>query len=151
MTDQNLNSTFLRFYTDWVSAISRKDWDWFERHVADDFTGTARPWPGFGLTKGQFIELDKQIEEIDGEWQRVEAVKVGEHVHTVAVLLMKEERFRQDSVITDPSFSSEHFQTLISGNEVRGKVICYTGIWRHDGTVWQVMDHRMIFEVASWD
>ncbi len=150
MTD-NLSPVFLDLYTQWVGSISRKDWDWFETHVAEDFVGCARPWAGFGMNKSQFIELDKQIEEIDGDWQRVEAVKVGEHVHTVAVLRMKEERFRQDARITDPSFSSPHFKTLISGNEVRGKVICYTGVWRHDGSVWQIVDHRMLFEVSSWD
>jgi hypothetical protein len=44
-----------------------KKYEWFERHFAADFHGTAQPWPGLSVNKAQMIDLEKAIETMDVE------------------------------------------------------------------------------------
>lgn len=135
---------FRKLYEEWVAAIAGKDYAWFERHLAPNFSATAHVWPNLRLDKEQFIELDKQIVEIEAEWQTVDILPVGDLVVTVATLRMYREVFRTDTAVAGPGDGQDDLASLTSGSVVTGKLCTYTGAWKWQSGVWQILDHRMI-------
>ena len=75
MADE-LSTQFKSLYDDWGKAIAGRDWDWLERHFAEDFLGTAQPWPTLSVNRQQMLELDRKIENMDVRWLSVTAQRV---------------------------------------------------------------------------
>jgi hypothetical protein len=137
--NQSLSVQFKSLYDQWGSAISNKDWNWFERHFADDFLGTAKPWPGLSVDKQKMIELDKAIETMDVEWLQVTAQLFGDSVLTAGVVRYTKEAFKAGATIADGMPTGDQLSSLVNG-----KNVLYIGGWRFNGSVWQVFDHHMV-------
>jgi hypothetical protein len=141
-----LSVEFKSLYDQWGAAISGKQWEWFERHFAPDFLGTAKPWPGLFVDKAQMIELDKAIETMDVEWLQVKAHRFGDTVLTTGVVRYTKEAFRPGATIAAGMPTGDQLSSLVNG-----KSVLYIGGWRHDGRNWQVFDHHMVGLVEGFD
>ncbi|MFC3052855.1 hypothetical protein [Kordiimonas pumila] len=140
MTMDALSQQFKVLYDQWGAAIANKQYDWFERHFADDFSGTAQPWPTLFVDKAKMIELDKAIEKMDTEWQKVTAQQVSANtVVTIGIVKYNEEEFSDNSAIAEGMPSGSDLAEL-----THGKSVAYLNGWRHNGEVWQIFDHHMI-------
>ncbi|HVO47798.1 MAG TPA: hypothetical protein VMT29_15860 [Steroidobacteraceae bacterium] len=134
-----LSEEFKSLYDEWGDAIARKRWDWFDRHFAEDFHGTAQPWRGLSVDKAQMIELDKAIETMEVEWLQVEARRFGDTVLATGVVRYQKEQFRPGATIAEGMPTGDQLSALVNG-----KSVLYIGAWRHNGKCWQVYDHHMI-------
>jgi hypothetical protein len=134
-----LSAEFKSLYDQWGEAISKKKWDWFERHFAADFHGTAQPWRGLSVNKAQMIDLDKAIETMDVEWLQVRAYQFGDTVLATGVVRYTKEEFKPGATIADGMPTGDQLSALVNG-----KSVLYIGAWRHNGGNWQVYDHHMV-------
>lgn len=140
MSDDTLSQQFKELYDEWGDAIANKRYDWFERHFADDFSGTAQPWPTLFVDKAKMIELDKAIEKMDVEWQKVTAQQMSaDTVITIGIVKYHDEKFGENSSIADGMPSGDDLAKL-----THGKSVAYLNGWRNSGDVWQIFDHHMI-------
>jgi hypothetical protein len=151
MSEENLSSVFKDLYDQWGDAIANKKWAWFERHFAEDFLGTAKPWPGLFVSKQQMIELDKAIETMDVEWLTVQAQRFGDTVLVSGVVRYAKEEFAPGATIAEGMPTGDQLSALVNG-----KSVLYIGGWRHNGRDWQVFDHHMVgivegLEIARHD
>ena len=94
MVDEALSRQFWELYEQWGAAIANKDHDWLEDFFADDFLGTAQPWPTLNVDKQQMIALDKDIEKMDTNWVHVVAHKLGDTVVTLGLVKYNNEEFK---------------------------------------------------------
>src|SRR5690349_16501702 len=75
----------------WIAAISHHQFDWLERHLAEDFMFTAHPIPGLRLHKREFIEADKKIKSAEVKFVSIRAEAAGEILLSRTVADVKEE------------------------------------------------------------
>jgi hypothetical protein len=139
MSVDELSKQFKSLYDQWGSAISNKDWDWIERHFAEDFLGTAQPWPTLSVNKRQMMELDKQIETMDVRWLEVTARRFGDTVLASGVVQYKKEAFKAGATVGEGMPTGSQLSSLVNG-----KSVLYIGAWRRNGSDWQIYDHHMI-------
>ena len=139
MSADALSAEFKSLYDQWGAAISNKKWDWFERHFAADFHGTAHPWRGLSVDKAQMIELDRAIETMDVEWLQVRAIRFGDTVLVTGVVRYTKEAFRPGATIAEGMPTGDQLSALVNG-----KSVLYIGGWRRNGDHWQVYDHHMV-------
>ena len=139
MADDTLSAEFLALYTQWGDAIANKQHDWLEDFFAEDFLGTAQPWPTLRVDKRQMIDLDKAIEAMETKWVKVEAQRIGEEVLTIGHVRYLREEFREGASIG---------KNMPSGSEIaaftKGKVAVYLNAWRNNGARWQCYDHHLV-------
>lgn len=145
MTNDHLSAEFKALYDGWEQAIRAKNWGWFELYFADDWLGTARPWPALALNRDQLIEVDKQIESLDAQWIAVTAHRLGDTVVTVAVARIGNEEFKPGGELAPGVATTKEFNDYCAGN-----TIAYAGAWRHDGRNWRMYDHRLIGIVSGY-
>ncbi len=145
LVDEELSVEFKALYDQWEQAIQAKNWGWFERHFAEDWLGTARPWPALTLDRDQLIEIDKQIESMEAAWLAVTAHRLGDSVVTVAVARIGYEEFRPGHLAPGVATTKE-FNDYCAGN-----TIAYSGAWRRDGADWRMYDHRLIGVIEGFD
>lgn len=143
--DENLSNEFKKLYDQWEQAIQDKDWAWFERYFAEDWLGTARPWPQLLLNRDQLIEVDKQIESMDAQWMKVTAHRLGDTVVTVAVAHIGSEDFTPGGDLAPGVATTREFNDYCAGND-----IAYAGAWRHNGANWEMYDHRLIGTIQGF-
>ena len=134
-----LSQQFKALYDEWGAAIANHDGDWIERHLADDFHGTAQPWPTLSVNKKKMIELDAAIETMEVEWVYVSAKKLGDVVLTTGVVHYTKEVFKADAVIAEGMPSGQELSALVNG-----RMALYVNGWRHNGSHWQIFDHHMV-------
>lgn len=146
MIDENLSQQFKALYTEWGDAIANKRHDWLEDFFADDFHGTAQPWPTLAVNKQQMIDLDKAIEAMDTEWLKVTAFRYGDNVVTHGLVRYHNEQFKEGSTIAEGMPSGSEIAGLTAG-----RVAVYVNGWRHNGERWQVYDHHLVTVVDSED
>ncbi len=139
MVDQALSEQFLKIYTEWGDAIANKRHDWLETFFAEDFLGTAQPWPTLRVDKRQMIDLDKAIEAMETKWVKVEAQRIGGEVLTIGHVRYMREDFRDGASIGDGMPSGSQIAEL-----TKGKIAVYLNAWRHNGTRWQCYDHHLV-------
>lgn len=127
---------------DWISAIQKREFDWFERNLADDFSFTTTMLSNVALNKAEFIENDKNILETEIEFLQVTATEVNDIVlsHTIATIV--KEVF--DPAIQTPAGlpSAEEL-----GEYMTGKTFAYASAWRRNGAILQCFDHHLIGQV----
>jgi len=134
-----LSSEFKALHDQWGKAIANKDWAWLERHFAEDFLGTAQPWPGLSVNRAQMLELDRKIETMDVEWLRVDAQRYGNTVLVSGVVRYANEVFEEGTTIAEGMPTGGQLSALVNG-----KMVLYIGAWRHNGQNWQIYDHHMV-------
>jgi hypothetical protein len=139
MSTDPLSVQFRALYDAWGDAIANKKWDWFEMHFAEDFHGTAQPWPTLAVNKRQMIDLDKSIETMDVNWLDVRARQFGNVVLVTGVVQYTKEAFREGATIGEGMPTGNQLSSLVNG-----KSVLYIGGWRRNGMDWQVFDHHMI-------
>jgi hypothetical protein len=145
-TDQDLSQEFRALYDAWGRAIVEHDHDWFEHHFADNFLGTAQPWPTLVVNKDQMLELERNNVKMDVEWLEVTAERFGDVVLAQGVVEYREEEFVAGSSIGEGMPSGEDLAGLVNG-----KRVLYIGGWRHNGETWQVFDHHMVGVVEGYE
>ncbi len=128
----------------WGAAIAHHDYDWFDRHFADDFHGTAQPWPTLAVDKAKMIELDKAITTMEVEWLDLKARRFGDVVLTSGLVRYIKEEFRPGSEIGEGMPTGDQMSSLVNG-----KMALYINGWRHNGTVWQIFDHHLVSVVSE--
>ena len=146
MADDALSQQFKALCTEWGDAIANKRHDWLEEFFADDFHGTAQPWPTLMVDKKMMIELDKSIEAMDTEWVRVDAHQMGDKVVTLGLVRYHNEQFQEGSTIADGMPTGDQISSLTAG-----KVAVYVNGWKHNGERWQVFDHHLITVIDDID
>jgi hypothetical protein len=139
MAGDDLSSEFKLLHDAWGDAIANKQYDWFERHFADDFLGTAQPWPTLTVDKQKMIDLDKNIETMEVSWIEVNAHRYGETVLVRGVVKYDKEEFKAGATIGEGMPTGDQLSSLVNGRQV-----LYVGAWRHNGTNWQIFDHHMV-------
>jgi hypothetical protein len=145
MSTDPLSVQFKAVYDAWGEAISNKKWDWFETHFAEDFRGTAQPWPTLAVNKRQMIDLDKAIETMDVNWLEVSARQFGNVVLVTGVVQYTKEAFREGATIGEGMPTGNQLSSLVNG-----KSVLYIGGWRRHGNDWQIFDHHMIGVVEDF-
>ncbi len=146
MGDEALSRQFWELYEQWGAAIANKDHDWLEGFFADDFLGTAQPWPTLNVDKQKMIDLDKDIEKMDTNWVHVVAHKLGDTVVTLGLVKYNNEEFKPGSTVAEGMPTGDEISSL-----TKGKVVAYINGWRHNGERWQVFDHHMVGIVDNWE
>jgi hypothetical protein len=145
MADE-LCKEFKDLYDQWGHAISTRNWDWIEHHFAQDFFGTAHPWPTLRVNRQQMIDLDKKIETMDVRWLKVTAQRFGDTVLASGVVRYAKEAFAAGATIAEGMPTGNELSSLVNG-----KSVLYIGAWRHNGTNWQIYDHHMIGIVNGFE
>ena len=123
-------------YNQWAAALRAHSYDWFERHLSEDYMFSAHPFPDMRLDKATFIEVDKKIGAADIRFVSVEADLVDEIIISRVIADVKEE-FKADLGAGLPS--AAEVNRLFSGER-----FAYVSAWRKTGNVWQCFDHHMI-------
>jgi hypothetical protein len=120
----------------WIAALSNHQYEWLERHLAEDFMFTAHPFPALKLHKREFIEADKKIESAEVKFISVRAEPAGEIIISRTVADVKEE-FNADLGPGMPTASE--ITRMVSGQR-----LAYCSGWRHNGQIWQCFDHHLV-------
>jgi hypothetical protein len=145
MADE-LSRQFKALYDDWGKAIAGRDWDWLERHFAEDFLGTAQPWPTLSVNRQQMLDLDRKIENMDVRWLTVTAHRFGDTVLASGVVQYHNEAFTPGATIGEGMPTGDQLSSFVNG-----KSVLYIGAWRQNGSLWQIYDHHMIGVVNGLD
>ena len=106
---------------------------------ADDFLGTAQPWPTLNVNRQQMLDLDKAVVAMDTEWIRVCAHQFGDTVITVGYVRYNREDFQGEAPIGEGMPAGADI-----AKQTKGKVAAYLNGWRFNGERWQVFDHHLI-------
>lgn len=146
MSGDALSKEFKALCDAWGVAIATHDYAWFDRHFADDFHGTAQPWPTLSVDKQKMIELDKAIETMEVEWLHVTARKFGDVVMTSGLVRYIKEVFKPGFKIGDDMPTGDELSSLVNG-----RMALYVNGWRHNGDVWQIFDHHMVSAIDRID
>lgn len=137
MTQDEINRLITKLYRGWIESIQHRQFDWFERHLAEDYTCTAHPFGNFFLRKREFIEADKKVQAIKVEFVEVVARRVGSVILSNLVIKVNEEKHAADLGEGLPT-AAELSAT------VTGRTIAYASAWRGNGDLWQCFDHHMV-------
>ena len=141
MTDEQATKTVSALYLRWAEALTKHDAEWFERHIASDFSLSAHPFPQLRFDKRKFIEVDMQIENTRIIFLDIRGHAVGDILVSQAIAEVTED-FRAD--LGEGMPTAAEVTKLLSG-----QVLAYTSAWRRVGDVWQCFDHHMIGPVKS--
>lgn len=135
----DLSAEFQTLHDAWGDAIANKRYDWFDRHFAADFLGTAQPWPTLIVDKQKMIELDKNIQTMEVSWVDLHAHRYGDTVLVRGVVQYDKEEFKPGATIGEGMPTGEQLSGLVNGRQA-----LYVCAWRHNGSEWQLFDHHMV-------
>jgi len=141
MTDAQARTIASDLYHQWAAALTNHDADWFERHIASDFSLTAHPFAQIRFDKRKFIEVDMQTENTSITFLDIRAHAAGGILLSQAIARVKED-FKSD--LGEGMPSAAEVTNLLSG-----QVLAYSSAWRKNGRVWQCFDHHMIGPVGE--
>jgi hypothetical protein len=137
MTESDVTVRILSLYEEWIRAIQTRRFDWFERHLADDYTCTAHPFMNFYLRKREFIEADMKVDYVAMHVVDVRAHRVGGIVLSNLVAKVEEERHAVD--LGDGLPTAAEISALVTG-----RTVAYSSAWRTEGSIWQCFDHHLV-------
>jgi len=132
------SDVFRTLYGEWIAALQQRNYQWFEDHVAEDFSCSAHHFPGLAMNKAQFLEGEKKIETLRAETLRVHAQTVGNITVTTWIARIDEELL--SSSLQVPGFPSP--QEL--ADLVRGKTMVYLDSWRYEDGMWRFFHHHVV-------
>ena len=141
-SDEKLEAVFRTLYGEWIAALQQRRYEWFEEHIAQDFSASTHPYPGVTLNKSQFIEGEKKIESVKGRTLEVHVHSIEGITVTVWFAFLEEEKLSESESfkIFGPQFpSAEALNDL-----VRNKTMAYADSWRNENGVWRCFNHHMI-------
>jgi hypothetical protein len=139
MNDKDLAVQFKRLYEDWDNAGAEGRYDWMVRNLADDFLGTAQPWPTLALTKQKLLEASKAVTKMEVSWGEVTARQFGDMVLTTGVRMYEKEEFGEGATFGNNMPTGNQLAELVNG-----KNVLYIGAWRKNGDIWQIFDHHLV-------
>jgi hypothetical protein len=139
-TDREMSAPIEDLFRGWIRALQQREFTWFERHLADDYTCTAHPFANFFLNKQTFIEADQKISAIDAEILTVLTHRVGSTILSTLVLKVNHEAHTADLGNGLPTAAE-------ISRAVKGKTLAYASAWRFSGSCWQCYDHHLIGSV----
>jgi hypothetical protein len=139
MSADALSQQFKALLEEWLEAVTHKRFDWIAQHIADDFLGTAQPWPTLSVNKQKMLEAGKTVKKMDVHWIEVTARRFGEMVLTTGVRQYEKEEFTEAATFGDGQPTPNDL-----GRLVNGKRVLYIDAWRQKGDVWQLLDHHMV-------
>jgi hypothetical protein len=146
MADQELSREFQAIYDAWGQALVDHDLQWFEERFADNFLGTAQPWPTLVVNREQMLELQRNNVKMDAKVLGVTAERYGDVVLAKGVVEYREEEFKPGATIGEGMPTGEDLAGLVNGNRV-----LYIGAWRRNGETWQIFDHHMVGIVEGFE
>jgi hypothetical protein len=146
MSDENLSRQFKALYEDWDNAGNEGRYDWMLRYLADDFLGTAQPWPTLALTKPKLLEASKAVATMEVSWGEVTAERFGDMVLTTGVRVYEREEFNEGATFGGGMPTGNQLAELVNG-----KNVLYTGAWRRTNGVWQLFDHHLVGIIEKGD
>jgi hypothetical protein len=128
----------------WIVALAKRDFDYLEKYLADDFVFTAMPrkmsdgtLTGGMKDKKAFIEQDRHIYNADIRFLGLTARRLGDLVITQVFAHVHEE-FRGD---LGPDMPAAAEMNKILAN---GLTMGYASGWRERGGVWQCTSHHIL-------
>ena len=131
----------------WIDAISRRDFDYLERHLAEEFAFTSVPMrvPSGAVirinkNKREFIEQDRHVYNSRIELLRLTALRLGDLVITVVLARISEE-FRGD---LGPQLPSAAEMSAFAKDRTLG----YASGWREIDGRWQCTSHHVLGDVT---
>ena len=139
MSDDPLVDEFKTLHAEWRDAIADKKFDWFERHFAEDFLGTAQPWPKLSVDKEGMIRLSSKIDRMDAHWVDLDVSRYGDTALIRGIVHYEKEEFRPGAEIGEGMPTGHDLSSYVNG-----KRVLYIGGWRHNGRDWQLFDHHMV-------
>ena len=137
IVDNEIHTQIEDLYRNWIRALQRREFEWFDQYLADDYTCTAHPFANFFLDKDAFIEADKKVGVIDVEFVTVLAHRIGNHVLSNLVMKVIDEAHTADLGAGLPTAA-----TMTAA--IKGKTVAYASAWRYSGSFWQCYDHHLI-------
>lgn len=140
LTSSEATALISDYYDQWITAIRDHNYDWLERHLAEDFLFTAHPFPKLKIGKRQFINVDKEIDNAEINFIVIRAEAAGDIIVSRAVADVKED-FKADLGPGMPTASE------VTGT-ISGQRVAYCSGWRNNGKIWQCFDHHLIGVVS---
>jgi len=138
---QSVTDRITQLYGEWIGALQRKDYSWFERHMAEDLSISTHPVPGLAVSKAQFIEGEKMIETLKAQTLAVHTHAVNGIVVSLWVVKIEEEKVNERiREVYGPKFPPPDVFAALT----RNKTMAYVDAWRKNGDIWQCFDHHMI-------
>jgi hypothetical protein len=135
--DSDLTLTISGLYQGWLKALAARHYDWFERHLAEDYTMTAHPLGNIFLRKQEFIEVDKLVTQAEMNIVDLFVHRIGNIVVSNISVQVVKETFSSDPGSNFPT--AEKLGELFSG-----KTIAYSSAWRNENGIWKCFDHHMV-------
>lgn len=121
-----------------VDSINARRFEWFDRHLADDFTATAHPFPNFGKGRTEFVEEGRKLSQlgfVDVEAGGIEVGSVILSYFTGVVAAMQ--HIEEDLGPGRPSAREIEAATM-------GRRLVYHSAWRPEQGVWKLFDHHLV-------
>jgi hypothetical protein len=138
ITDKDdLKTTITELYADWLKALEDRKFEWFDVHLAEDYTLTAHPFENLFLRKKEFIEVDKRVSQAKVHIEEVFAHRAGSNVVSHLIARIEKEVFASDPGHNLPS-------AVELGKLFTGKSVVYASAWRQTSGVWKCFDHHVI-------
>jgi len=137
MTEAETTRLVSELYHAWIGSLQRREFAWFEDHLAADFVCTAQPFRNFLLGKEEFIEADKKVALIEVLFVEVTARRLGNIIVSSLLLKVQEERHASD--LGEGLPTAGEISSVLAG-----KTIAYVSGWRHAAGRWQCFDHHMV-------
>ena len=135
--DPDTHAEIENLYRGWIRALQRREFEWFEQHLADDYTCTAHPFANFFLDKRAFIEADKKVGVIEVEFVTILTHRIADVVLSNLILKVIRESHTADL--------GEGLPTAAALTQaVTGKTVAYASAWRFRDGRWQCYDHHLI-------
>jgi hypothetical protein len=130
----------------WLKALASRNFDYLEKHLADDFQFTFTPnLLGAGMEGGMkdknaFIEQDRHVYNSEIRLLGLTARRMGDLVVTVVFAHIVKEEFRGDLGPGLPTAAE-----MNAG--IHAKTLGYASGWRARDKVWQCTSHHVLGQV----
>jgi hypothetical protein len=101
--DEHLKTTIKELYAGWLAALAERKYEWFDRHLAEDYAMTAHPFENVYLRKKEFIEVDKLVTEAEMQIVDLFVHRLGKIVVSNVTIKILKEVFGTDAGHNLPS------------------------------------------------
>ena len=124
-------------YRAWLECINDRTYDWYDRHLTDDFTATAHPFANFGKGKEEFVEEGRKLARLSFSDIEISGMQAGATILSRFTGIVSEMRHLEDDLGPGRPSASE-----IEGATMGRRLIYHSG-WRREGE-WKCFDHHLV-------
>lgn len=135
MTDQTLQAEFAALYQWWITTVKDCTPDFWERHLRDDLTCTARPFPDLRLNKREFMDAEVALGPVG-------ATLVDFTVHKVGELVLSHAIIKIDDHVSVGDAGGEFPPPAEFSAALAGRTVMYAWSWSRTDGRWQCFDMR---------